>query len=225
MIQLYGQNDSRWRRLKIPGTRLSIKNYGCCICCLAMLCRLCGKFETPETILNKLKYINGLVIWKSLTDVYPDIKFIKRIYRINLPVPDPQIDFYLKQNCQVIAEVRHKGIRHFVLVYSKAGNDYLMLDSLLNINGSFIEHYKIIYGIALFKCEAEKKVASPTIRPTQKISKKLNINTSIVDYLKYRGLKSDFRSRARLYRKIFNEIYYGTKSQNIKFLKYAKRNI
>lgn len=52
--------------------------------------------------------------------------------------------------------------------------------------------------------------------------KGLNIDTSIVDFLKYKGKESSFKARTRLYEERFNDIYRGTADQNIKLLEQLK---
>lgn len=224
MIKLFYQKDPLWANIKIPGTNLKLKDYGCNVCNLASLACYYGKSETPKTILSKLKFVNGLVIWKSFTEIYPDIEFVKRIYKIG-PVYDfAELEEYLKNQNPVIAEVRLSGYQHFILIYSKELNYHWMLDPALNINAMFEKYYSKIYGLAFFRGYApsnqtgQQTVSAPIFTST------LNVDTSIVDYLKSRGLDSSFLARKKLYEKIFGEKYFGTKSQNQKFLNYAKSN-
>ncbi len=225
MIKLFYQKDPLWKNIKIPGTNLTIGNAGCCICNLASLACYYGKNENPATITSKLKYINGLVIWKSITDIYPDIKFIKLTSCIGKIHDSLELGEYIKNGNPVIVKVKSNIGQHFVLIYSKKNNNYLMLDPGLNFNGNFERYYSKIYGIVFFKGPRQQGQAQQTTQTAQSTQTQLNINTSIVDYLKYRGLDSSFEARAKLYQKIFGKKYLGTAQQNTEFLAYAKKNL
>lgn len=59
----------------------------------------------------------------------------------------------------------------------------------------------------------------PKLKPTN-----LNINNSIVDYLKYKNMPSGFLARRRLYRRAFYTWrYWGNAKQNTRLLEWAKR--
>ena len=225
MIKLFYQKDPLWANIKIPRTNLKIGNYGCNICNIASLCCYYGREENPATITPKLDFVNGLVIWKSLTNIYPEIKFIKRIYQIGAIFDFSELKEYIKRKNPVIAEVRLSGRQHFILIYSRENNNYLMLDPALNFNGIFEKYYSKIYGLVFFEGPKQQGQNQQTTPGTPFLQGKLNIDTSIVDYLKYRGLDSSFPARAQLYQKIFGKEYFGTAQQNAEFLAYAKKNI
>lgn len=225
MIKLFYQKDPLWANIKIPRTNLTIRDYGCNICNIASLCCYYGKEENPATITPKLDFVNGLVIWKSLTDIYPEIKFIKRTYQIGAIFDFSELEEYIKKENPVIAEVRLNGRQHFVLIYSKEDNKHYMLDPALNFNGVFEKYYSKIYGLVFFEGPKQQRQNQQATPGTPFIQEQLNIDTSIVDYLKYRGLDSSFQARKQLYQKIFGKKYFGTTEQNTEFLAYAKKNI
>jgi len=79
MLKNFCQKDPRWQHFLIPGTDLNISGYGCCVCCLADLASYAGKNENPLSLTPKLRFINGLVYWNSLTELYPQIIFRGRM--------------------------------------------------------------------------------------------------------------------------------------------------
>lgn len=80
-IKPLSQRDPRWSaRLLGFNTekQYSIGNYGCLITCITMACNYYGKNETPATINDKLKSVNGfsnggLYNWGYIEKVFPDI--------------------------------------------------------------------------------------------------------------------------------------------------------
>lgn len=60
---MFSQKDKRWGNLKLGGTNLKIKDYGCLLVCLSMLT------EKPPYLLNDILRIgkaytkDGLIIW------------------------------------------------------------------------------------------------------------------------------------------------------------------
>lgn len=233
MKVLYTQNDPKWKNVYIPGTKLKIKDYGCVICDLAMLACYYGKTETPISLVGKLKYLRGLVYWQSLTEVYSDIKFEKRLRGLDSFVPLKEVDEILNQGYPVITEVRLNGYIHFVLLYNKLGeNDYYMHDPARNFAGSFRQYYQKIYGLAFFKGSVPLSIRKEEEKKEEKIEIKkdltttsLNVNTSIVDYLKSKGMDSSFGARRKLYKKVFGYRYFGTANQNKELLVWAKMNL
>jgi hypothetical protein len=183
----FSQKDFHWANNKIPGTNLLMKDYGCTITCLAMLANYYGKGTTPGELMYKLKYSNGAVIWNSLTELYPDIKFIERVYCENVAAPISKIDDYLANGYPVIVMVdasASAGIQqHWVILFEKTGDDYLMCDpyfelEMKSFKGKYGSPSRYIYGLALFKGTPP---ASPTTLPdcTKYVNEINNLNSKI----------------------------------------------
>jgi hypothetical protein len=144
---LYSQFDSRWANTLLgfnTDPKFNIYNYGCLVSCLAMLCQYFGKEETPATLNDKLKGVNGFVtggnyVWGSITKIYKDITEV--VTETPLPLTDAQINT-IKQNidegypvmCQIDYNPQTvKSDMHFVLIvgYNPAEeNDFTIADPL-----------------------------------------------------------------------------------------------
>ena len=177
----FSQKDSNWGGLKIPGTALYLRAWGCAICSLAMIANYYGKGESPKSILTKLRYnSSGAVYWDSLTKKYPDIKFIQRVFCRNTPAPTTVINSYLSQGFPVIAEVdasARAGLQqHFVCIFAKNGDDYKICDPLFVAKNkteevqSFKKRYgkpsRFIYGLVFYKGIVAKPKPKPKPIPT-----------------------------------------------------------
>ena len=79
---IYSQRDGRWGNILLgfnTNPQYNIANYGCLITCLSMVVNYYGKNDTPQTINEKLKQVNGFVsgglyVWGAITKYYGDIK-------------------------------------------------------------------------------------------------------------------------------------------------------
>jgi hypothetical protein len=84
---VFSQRDPRWRYDKLGFSKLTIGGYGCVITCLAMLLKTFGYDETPRTVNQKLKKVNGfsgaLLRWSYAEKVWPRLRFVKRATRYN----------------------------------------------------------------------------------------------------------------------------------------------
>lgn len=98
----YSQQDSRWRSV-IFGGHYTIGRYGCTITDLTMIHDwFYNEGWSPSNVASKLKYTNGLIIWKSLENI--GLRLINRIRVRN----DAAIRGALAANDQcVIVEVNH----------------------------------------------------------------------------------------------------------------------
>lgn len=121
MIQttVFSQRDSRWRYKKLGFSNLSIGSYGCTITALTMFLNSQGYYETPATVNDKLKKVNGfqgaLVIWSAIPKVWKNIRFIKRARNYN----NVEVAWYVYvKRLPVMVEVYAPSIgavRHWVL--------------------------------------------------------------------------------------------------------------
>lgn len=85
---IYNQRDTRWANEKLGFGQTNIGNFGCTISCVSQILLLNGYNETPSTVNQKLKAVNGyagtnrnLIIWDKLKEAYPNIiTNVERIY-------------------------------------------------------------------------------------------------------------------------------------------------
>ncbi len=135
-IVRYSQQDPRWKgdRLgKGPGT---IGFLGCALTSLAMYTSGWGFLETPPTLNKKLVardgFIGEAIVWAAVTQLYPQIKSNGLTLCYNTDAPLAQIDASLSNGQPMIVEVDYSpapGLQtHWVLLYARQGNDYLILD-------------------------------------------------------------------------------------------------
>jgi len=135
MYPIFYQKDIFWKDVRLGFfSPTTIGSHGCLLCCLAMLCKFWGKDTDPLKLHNQMKGL-GLfwrdnVLYKNINKVYPDILFAGKEDCLNRPTPISTID----KNLPVIALVdlqRRTFLQnsHFVVLWEKRGNDYLMSDS------------------------------------------------------------------------------------------------
>ena len=136
----FSQRDPRWKdeQLGFDNT-ITIGTDGCALTCLTMLVNGYGFNETPETLNQKLKamgpgagFMGGLIVWGSLTRAFPGILYQNIILWNNPPAALDSIDASLNSGQPVVVEIDRSpapGVQnHWVILYGKQGNDYLMLD-------------------------------------------------------------------------------------------------
>lgn len=132
----YSQQDPQWKNNKIGGGSDTIGYIGCALTCLSMYISGWGCAETPGSLNARLTarggFINEAIVWGSVTGIYPQIKSTGLTLCTNSDAPLPQIDASLAAGNPVIVEVDYSpasGLQtHWVLLYGKQGNDYLMQD-------------------------------------------------------------------------------------------------
>jgi hypothetical protein len=95
-----------------------------------------GFIETPKTLNQKLKNVNGFasagIRWGSVSQIYPQINMKSFISCASTDAPLAQIDASIAAGQPVIVMVDSTpapGLStHWVVLYAKEGSDYLMLD-------------------------------------------------------------------------------------------------
>jgi len=132
------QQDPQWKNDLLgfgdPGDTLGM--YGCALTSVAMLLSGHGYSETPKTLNEKLKAANGFVSsgirWDVVSKVHPQITLKEQIFCENTDAPLAKIDAALAAGQPVVVRVDSSpapGLQwHYVMVYARKGNDYLMLD-------------------------------------------------------------------------------------------------
>lgn len=134
----YSQQDPKWKQDILgfgdPGD--TIGYVGCALTSVAMLVSGHGFMETPKTLNQKLQNVNGFassgIRWGAVSQIYPQINMKSFISCASTDAPLGQIDASIAAGQPVIVMVDSTpapGLStHWVLLYAKEGNDYLMLD-------------------------------------------------------------------------------------------------
>jgi hypothetical protein len=132
------QQDPKWKQdiLGFGDREDTIGYLGCALTSVAMLLSGHGYAETPKTLNKKLKDVNGFVSaairWNSVSQIYPNVTVKSNISCTAGPAPLELINAAIAAGQPAIVQVDSSpasGIQtHWVVVYQKKGDDYLMLD-------------------------------------------------------------------------------------------------
>ncbi|MBI5950661.1 MAG: SH3 domain-containing protein [Chloroflexi bacterium] len=134
----YSQQDLKWKEDILgfgdPGD--TIGYVGCALTSVAMLLSGHGFIETPKTLNQKLKKVDGFVSaairWGAVNQIYPQVSLKSFISCASTDAPLGQIDASIAAGQPVIVMVDSTpapGLStHWVVLYAKEGSDYLMLD-------------------------------------------------------------------------------------------------
>jgi len=132
------QQDQKWKSdiLGFGDPEDTIGYVGCALTSVAMLLSGHGYAETPKTLNQKLKNVQGFVSaairWGSVSQVYPNVTVRSNISCTTTPAPLELIDAAIAAGQPAIVQVDYSnapGIQtHWVVLYGKKGDDYLMLD-------------------------------------------------------------------------------------------------
>ncbi|NWG33789.1 MAG: SH3 domain-containing protein [Chloroflexi bacterium] len=132
------QQDPQWKNELLgfgdPGD--TIGYVGCALTATAMLLSGHGYPETPHTLNEKLKnaggFVSSAIRWSAVSQIYPNVALKAFIPCSTSDAPLPQIDAALAAGQPAIVQVDSSpapGIQtHWVVVYARKGDDYLMLD-------------------------------------------------------------------------------------------------
>ena len=137
----YSQQDPKWKDEKLgfgTGPQDTIGYIGCALTSVSMMLSGHGHSETPDTLNQKLKAINGFagtgIRWGAVSQLYPQVKLTNNPFVSfqNSSAPLDQIDAELAKGQPVIVQVDYSnapGLQsHYVMLIARKGNDYLMLD-------------------------------------------------------------------------------------------------
>ena len=132
----YSQGDPAWKAVKIGSSNETIGHVGCALTSVAMLVSGHGYPETPKTLNAKLKarggYVDAAIIWGAVTSLYPQIAYRSLVLCRDTDAPLSRIDASITAGQPVLVEVDSSpraGLQtHWVVLYKKQGDDYLMLD-------------------------------------------------------------------------------------------------
>ena len=132
------QQDPQWKNDLLgfgdPGD--TIGYVGCALTSVAMLLSGHGYSETPKTLNEKMKANQGFVSsgirWDVVAKVHPQITLKENIPCELTDAPLAKIDAAIAAGQPVVVRVDSSpapGLQwHYVMVYARQGNDYLMLD-------------------------------------------------------------------------------------------------
>lgn len=130
------QNDPQWGNDLLGFGKTTLLQEGCAVSSVAMLLSGYGYSETPGSLNKKLKDNQGFsssnIVWQKISQLYPQVKFVNviRCETANAPLGD--INGYLDKGQPVIVGVDTSPVEgfqsHYVLLYARQGNDYVMLD-------------------------------------------------------------------------------------------------
>src|SRR5918993_2650130 len=132
------QQDTKWKSdiLGFGDPEDTIGYVGCALTSVAMLLSGHGYSETPKTLNQKLKnaqgFVSAAIRWGSVSQVYPNVTVRSNISCTTTPAPLELIDAAIAAGQPAIVQVDYSnapGIQtHWVVLYGKKGDDYLMLD-------------------------------------------------------------------------------------------------
>ena len=132
------QQDPKWKSdiLGFGDPEDTIGYLGCALTSVAMLLSGHGYAETPKTLNQKLKNVQGFVSaairWNYISQLYPNVTVKSNISCTTTPAPLDLIDSTIAAGQPAIVQVDSSpatGIQtHWVVIYKKKGDDYLMLD-------------------------------------------------------------------------------------------------
>lgn len=165
-IVLFSQRDEKWRNDRLGTSASTIGGYGCLITCAASLLCYFGNSIDPGR-LNKLLtekglYYNGnLFQWDSLDDLFNvKIDWTNFIDCATVPAPLDKIDALLAEKRPVIVKVDFDTNdddidQHWVMIFGKRGNDYIILDPWdgkeKTFRGTYGDPLKYIFRIASWR--------------------------------------------------------------------------
>lgn len=132
----HAQNDSKWGSDPLGFGTTNLLQEGCAVSSVAMLLSGYGYNETPGSLNKKLKASQGFsksnIVWQTISQLYPQVKFIKTVRCEGTDAPLGEINNYLDRGLPVVVGVDTSPVEgfqsHYVLLYARAGNDYRMLD-------------------------------------------------------------------------------------------------
>lgn len=132
------QQDAQWKndRLGFGEAGDTIGKFGCALTSVAMLLSGHGYAETPKTLNQKMQakqgFINSLIRWGVVCEIHPEVRLRQVVDCRDTDAPLAQIDAALAAGQPVVVLVdndRDPDLDwHYVMLYGRKGNDYLMLD-------------------------------------------------------------------------------------------------
>ena len=133
---LLWQNDPRWANNVLGYGPQTIKQWGCLNTSLTMVVNGYGANETPATLSQKMTNIGAFsgsaINAYRISEVFPNVAIRNLVDCENSPAPMSDIDADLAVGKPVLVRVDSSpaaGLQdHWVVLYAKDNNDYLMYD-------------------------------------------------------------------------------------------------
>jgi hypothetical protein len=133
------QQDPQWKNDTLgfaTDSKETIGYVGCALTSVSMLLSGYGFSETPHSLNQKLKdrqgFVGSGIRWDVVGQIHPEVKLQANIRCETSDAPLGQIDAALNAGQPVIVRVDaspNPGLQwHYVLLYARKGDDYLMLD-------------------------------------------------------------------------------------------------
>jgi hypothetical protein len=133
------QQDPQWKNDVLgfaSDPKDTIGYVGCALTSVSMLLSGYGFSETPQSLNQKLKtkqgFVDSGIRWDVVSQVHPEVRLQSNIRCETSDAPLGQIDAALNAGQPVVVRVDaspNPGLQwHYVLVYARQGDDYLMLD-------------------------------------------------------------------------------------------------
>lgn len=136
-MKLFSQQDPAWKNKTLGNdSSTTIGNFGCLLTDLAMVCTYYGFDVDPAVLNDRMKDRGGFqaayVIPAVLPSTVPGMIYRNFIQCRTYPAPMAEVDASLALGKPVIVEVDYApkaGLQnHWVVVYAKRGEDYLIRD-------------------------------------------------------------------------------------------------
>jgi SH3 domain-containing protein/peptidase C39-like protein len=135
----YSQQDPQWKgdRLGFGKQESDTIGYiGCALTSVSMMLSGHGYTETPKSLNKKLQSIQGFagagIRWHTVSQLYPQVRIKSIIACGDTPAPLAQIDAAIAAGQPAIVQVDSTPaagiLTHYVVLYARKGDDYLMLD-------------------------------------------------------------------------------------------------
>ncbi len=133
------QQDPKWKNDTLgfaTDPKDTIGYVGCALTSVSMLVSGYGFAETPQSLNQKLKakqgFVNSGIRWDVVNQVHPEVRLRSNIPCEGVDAPLGQINDWLAAGHPVVVRVDaspNPGLQwHYVLLYAREGDDYLMLD-------------------------------------------------------------------------------------------------
>jgi len=133
------QQDPKWKNDTLgfaTDPKDTIGYVGCALTSVSMLVSGYGFAETPQSLNQKLKakqgFVNSGIRWDVVNQVHLEVRLRSIVPCEGVDAPLGQIDDWLAAGHPVVVRVDaspNPGLQwHYVLVYAREGDDYLMLD-------------------------------------------------------------------------------------------------
>lgn len=132
----YSQQDPRWKDYTLGSGPGTVEQIGSALTCLAMYSSGWGFTETPGTLSRRLKNAGGFdgqqLLWGSLNKLHSSLRFGGLTQCASTPAPLRRLEVAMDNGQPVMVEVDFSPVvglqTHWVLLYGRKGDDFLMLD-------------------------------------------------------------------------------------------------